>query len=590
MSHPTDTNNFDPLSVGVSGISPINTALSQLSYAITQLQTGGASAGLITIPVTAGESLLATDAAYFNPSDSQMYAIDANAAPALAGTVRGFVEETVSGAALGSLVIGGILGGFTGLTAWLPVYADSTGAGTITQTRPYPLLDSGQMAVVPLGMAISTTQVLVMPAFMDCRIRYQARFSPALDETTTVEHGNLADGFGRKFAAYVTQNKTATEYASSNQDSDVELQGTSGAGAVTDSGAQSGSNGYIGDDGGTDYRTSQSFTMSALGRLTQFTFTLGANTGTPAGNMGWEIRDNNAGVPGSTVLTSGTIPNASVVASSINTVNVSSGPILQSATTYHLVLYSTTANEATNNRWNWTLSVAGSYANGSRSFSTNAGSSWTNQAAVDCTFTVTTSAVTPNEKLAQGFQVTDAGTVSSVKLWLKKVGSPTGNLTVKIQTNNAGSPSGSTITNGTSATVAASSLSTSYGYITFTFSTPPSLSAATQYHIVLETADSQSNTNYVVWGADGSTPSYASGEMKRERSAAWSAESKDAVFQVVADGLQYIQPVNVDYYTSTLADMVAQAGDTSGTDIDTKSTFKCKAAAGFADIVVEIAA
>jgi len=63
MPLPGDTNNFDPLSVGVSTVAEINTPLSQLSYAISQLQTGGASFGLVTIPITAGESLLVNDAA-----------------------------------------------------------------------------------------------------------------------------------------------------------------------------------------------------------------------------------------------------------------------------------------------------------------------------------------------------------------------------------------------------------------------------------------------------------------------------------------------------------------------------------------------
>ncbi len=586
---PGSTNYHTPLSMGVSTAAAIETAIAQLDYAITQLAIGGASVGLITIPMTAGESLLATDSAYFNPSDNKMYAIDANAAPALAGTIRGFVEETVSSSALGSLVVGGILGGFSGLTAWLPVYADSTGAGTVTQTRPYPLLDSGQMAIVPLGMAISATQVAVMPAFMDCQIRYQARFSPALDETVTVQHGKQTDGFGRKYAAYVTQSATLTEYASSNQDSSQQLRGQSGAGGSADTGAQTGNDVLIGDSAGVEYRAAQSFTVSGAGFLSQFTFTLNANSGSPTGDMGWEIRNNNAGVPTGSVLASGTIVNGSVVASSINTVNIAaaSQPYVTTATTYWLVLYA--GAQASNVKWNWTAKAAGTYANGQRAYSSNGGSSWTTDA-YDCSCTITVSAVTAKDKLAQGFQLSTASAISKVRLWLKKVGSPTGNLTVKIQTNSGGSPSGTTVTNGTSATVAASSLSTSYGYIDFAFSTPPSLSASTQYHLVLETADSASNSNYVEWGADASSPAYASGEMKSEASSSWSAETKDAVFQVVADGIQYIQPVMVDWYTSTRADMVAQAGDTSGTDVDTKSTFKCKAAAGFADITVEMVA
>jgi len=258
---------------------------------------------------------------------------------------------------------------------------------------------------------------------------------------------------------------------------------------------------------------------------------------------------------------------------------------LAASTTYWLVFESTSA-QSSNNTWNIVRQTTSSYANGTDASKLDA-AAWS-AGTGDLDIAVTTAAITSNDKLAQGFQLTEAVSVLSVKLWLKKVASPTGNLTVKIQTNSGGSPSGTPVTNGTSNTVAASSLSTSYGYITFTFSTPPSLSASTQYHIVLETADSQSNTNYVVWGADGSSPGYASGEMKRERAAAWSAESKDAVFQVVSSDIQYVNEVNVDWWSSTKADMVNQFGDTSGVDIDTKTTFKCKAAAGFADLTVEV--
>ncbi len=586
---PVDVKNFDPITGAITLVDQINLPLSQLSACITALQADGTSIGLVTVPITAGEGLTECDAAYLSPSDNLIYAIDADAAPALAGTIRGFVEETVSAAAPGSLVIGGILSGFSGLTAWLPVYADTTGAGTVTQFRPYPQLDSGQMAIIPLGMAISSSQILVMPEFMDNRIRYQKRFSPALDETTTVEHGQNQVGLGRKVGAYVTGAGTPTEYGSSNQDANVELRGPSSAGStVTHS--QTGNGRTIGDSGGTEFRAAQSFQLSALGKLTQFTFTLGANVGTPAGNLGWEIRTDSGGSGptngGTTVLASGTIANASVVPSALNTVNVSNSPVLAASTTYWLCLFST-VNEASNSRWVWEGNNPGSYANGQAADSSNGGTSWS-LLTWDMTFGITASAMVAKDKLAQGIQISNNATISKIRLWLKKTGSPTGNLTVKLQTDSGGNPSGTTVSNGTSATVAASSLSTSYGWIEFTFSTHPALSGGVQYHIVLETADSASNSNYVVWGADSSSPSYASGVMKYESSSTWTAESKDAIFQVIAGNVSYINPVKVGWWSSSLADMVNQFGDSSGAAIDTKTTFKCKAAAGFADIVVEV--
>lgn len=138
-----------------------------------------------------------------------------------------------------------------------------------------------------------------------------------------------------------------------------------------------------------------------------------------------------------------------------------------------------------------------------------------------------------NDKLAQSFKITSASSIGSVKVWLRKIGNPSGNLTVKIYTNSSGNP-GSLVTNGTSQTLAASKLSSLYDYFEFKFSTPPSLSANTTYWLVLETTGSASSANYVRWGTDKSTPSYADGELKVYASSVWSVANRDAFFQVLA--------------------------------------------------------
>lgn len=319
MTHPVDTSYFDVLSGAVSGITPINTGLGNLSYYIKGIIDGDIPVGGVTgIDVTAGVSLTARDAAYLNPSDNKIYPIDANAAPAAAGMVRGFVQNTVSADAPAVLVVSGILDGFTGLTPYQLVYADTTGDGTYTQTRPAPSLDSGQMAIVQMGIAISATEVFVMPGFLDNRVRYQKRFSPALDETTTLEHGKNASGFGRIFRAYVTQALTLTEYGSGNQDSDVYIKGPDGAGATIATSA-SGSSGQIGtNSGGVIVRRAQSFTITA-GIFTSFDVELGANNGSPTGTITWSIQTNSGSVPSGSVLSTGTW---TPTPSSVNTINV----------------------------------------------------------------------------------------------------------------------------------------------------------------------------------------------------------------------------------------------------------------------------
>lgn len=564
---PTDTNNFTPLSAGVSTVAPINVALGELSHAITQLQGGGASSGILSIAVVAGESLAARDAAYIDPDDGLLYAIDADAAPAAAGAIRGFVSAAVSISATATLIVTGILAGFTGLTPNLPVYADTTGAGTITQSRPEPALDSGQLAIVPMGMAISATQIDVMASFMDNRIRYQARYSPAQNETITVQHQKHINALGRHYAAYVTQANTLTEYGSANQDTDVNLKdrvistytsdlctGGTPIGDMTDN---DGVAGAFDDDDSTKASKSSSTTGTigydfgasndqTIRRYTITEATTGNETAAPK-DWTFEYSDNGS---------DWTV---------IDTVTSETGWGDGETRTFDI-------DTAVSARY-WRLNI-----------SDNNGSSNTHVGELEMMEVATyTDGV---DKLGQGIQA--AGGVFKVNLWLKKVGSPTGNLTVTIETDNAGDPSGTAVTNGTSNNVAASSLSTGYGWIEFTFATSPTLSASTQYHLVLETTESHDEFDYVVWGADGSAPSYANGEMKSESSAVWSSESADACFQVLAEGLKYIKPVLVDEYASAFASMGAQAGDTGGADVDTKTTFKCLLAAGYGDITVEV--
>lgn len=104
---------------------------------------------------------------------------------------------------------------------------------------------------------------------------------------------------------------------------------------------------------------------------------------------------------------------------------------------------------------------------------------------------------------------------------LSKVGSPTGNLTIEVQTNSAGSPSGTPITNGTSNTVAMSGLTTSYAETTFTFASAFSLSAGTTYWVVLKRSDAVNSSNYVK--VLSITNDYASFVGKKYDGSSWTA-------------------------------------------------------------------
>jgi len=90
-----------------------------------------------------------------------------------------------------------------------------------------------------------------------------------------------------------------------------------------------------------------------------------------------------------------------------------------------------------------------------------------------------------------------AVTIASVDVWLRKVGSPSDNITIEIQTETSGSPSGTAVTNGTSGTLAGTGLTTNrFIRYTLTFATPPSLSSGTNYWVVIKRSGAADGSNY----------------------------------------------------------------------------------------------
>jgi hypothetical protein len=195
-------------------------------------------------------------------------------------------------------------------------------------------------------------------------------------------------------------------------------------------------------------------------------------------------------------------------------------------TTYHLILKPTNAGLGSNNYWLIHSTTTSVYASGSRTQSTDAGGSWA-ASTTDLYLTITTSAVVANVKLGQTF-VADGEPISSTTLRLAKVGAPTDNLTVKLLK----ASDNSLYSNGTSAAVATSGLSTSPGEIEFTFSPSCVPPAGESVRIALETSGSQSNTNYVVWYADGSSPTFTNGIMSSYVSSWSDITGTDAIFKV----------------------------------------------------------
>lgn len=158
---------------------------------------------------------------------------------------------------------------------------------------------------------------------------------------------------------------------------------------------------------------------------------------------------------------------------------------------------------------------------------------------------------TATDKIAQGVQFTTAGPVPFVDLQLNKGGSPTGRIWVTVEADSGGNPSG--IALATSDKLDVSLVSSSVQWIRFVFRTPCTISAATQYHLVLQGDYTRSDTNSALWRgvvAGG----YANGASKEYNGASWSASSGanglDRLFRlyVTQNGTALSLPSGYDQY------------------------------------------
>lgn len=131
----------------------------------------------------------------------------------------------------------------------------------------------------------------------------------------------------------------------------------------------------------------------------------------------------------------------------------------------------------------------------------------------------------------------DGSTITTIQLQLRKWNNPAANFAVKIETitgtyGTDGKPSGSLI--GTSDSVAASTLTTSYNMINFTFSTPVSTLANTKYALYLYPVDATTldGTNAISIGYDASSPLHSGNYFEWTGTTWYTAASVDLIFAV----------------------------------------------------------
>lgn len=153
-----------------------------------------------TVEGEAGATLAVRDVVYL-AADGTWYQLDTDATAGVAiGRYRGVVTESggISSAGTGEIVTGGIVSGFSGLTPWAWVYGSTT-AGGVTQTVPTVSDGGAQVATVPIGIAISATEIalLLQP------VVYAKRKTLSDNEELTIAHHSDAQTRRRAVFAYV---------------------------------------------------------------------------------------------------------------------------------------------------------------------------------------------------------------------------------------------------------------------------------------------------------------------------------------------------------------------------------------------------
>jgi len=147
-----------------------------------------------------------------------------------------------------------------------------------------------------------------------------------------------------------------------------------------------------------------------------------------------------------------------------------------------------------------------------------------------------------NYRGAQTFKAGVSGDLVQCKFYIQKVGSPTGNVFAVLYATSAGAPTGGALA--TSDNVTVSGIAAGPALVTFTFSTPYSVTTGTTYAISYEGDYTPSWDNYTKLGIDGSSPTYTDGNLYIYSGSWTSYTTSDVCFytyvEVVSVGSQVI--------------------------------------------------
>ena len=133
--------------------------------------------------------------------------------------------------------------------------------------------------------------------------------------------------------------------------------------------------------------------------------------------------------------------------------------------------------------------------------------------------------------IGQGFKVPETQTVANVWVKIRKDGNPTDNLGAYIYSDNGSGKPNALIANGTATALSGKLFANDAGWYRFNFATPPSLTAGTQYHLVLKRSGAADGSNiYAIYTSypNGTSTEYPWGFYNNaDNTPTWAATSTD---------------------------------------------------------------
>ncbi|MDP3794349.1 MAG: choice-of-anchor R domain-containing protein [bacterium] len=156
-----------------------------------------------------------------------------------------------------------------------------------------------------------------------------------------------------------------------------------------------------------------------------------------------------------------------------------------------------------------------------------------------------------NRDIAQSFVASGSAALNKASVYLRKVGAPSADLTLRLAADNSDKPATSALA---SETILASSVGTTASWIDVAFENPPTLTSGTKYWIILD-ASAHSATNYWAWAKDG-TDGYGANTGKytgnwSSGGATWTNVGGDLSFRVWIGGVSTrIEEVEIGDETS----------------------------------------